>query len=159
MKTNQGQSAVRAGQKAEQIIDCILKDRGYIVSKQYLLCKSIYGHPLKTDRYVHNVTGFPSGLAIESKWQDGTGSVDEKFPYLVTNIKNCFPCPAIVVYGGGGFKKGAIPWLKNHVDDKKFVAALTFEEFLSWVNRKMPPAFVLQRSDEQIFLNAFEVCQ
>ena len=64
---------------------------------QYPIGSSIYGLPLNADFWVRGAPGFPAGLAIEVKWQQSTGSVDEKFPYLVYNIKECYPCPALVI--------------------------------------------------------------
>src|SRR5512145_144137 len=54
---------------------------------QYPIGYSIYGLPLLTDFWVHGAPGYPDGLAIEVKWQQSTGSVDEKFPYLALNIQ------------------------------------------------------------------------
>ncbi len=126
------------GDVAERVIKCILSDRGYHIQHQYTLCESIYGHKIRTDFFIDNIKEFPNGLAIECKWQDTGGSADEKFPYLVINIKNQFPCPVIVVIGGNGHKPGSVTWLSNQVDKKKLLAVFTIEEFISWVNREMP---------------------
>jgi hypothetical protein len=34
-----------------------------------------------------NQTKFSDGLIIECKWQESAGSVDEKYPFVVLNIK------------------------------------------------------------------------
>ena len=134
-----GSFANKTGNVAERIIRCILSDNGYDIKRQQPIGLSIYQHRLKCDFFISNVTGYPNGLIIESKWQDVGGSADEKFPYLVKNIKEKFPCPAIVVVGGNGCKQGAFDWLKDQVDDK-LIAVLTVEEFTTYVNRKLPSA-------------------
>ena len=63
-----------------------------IFAKQYPLCKNIYDapQPLKTDFILYHPEQYPNCLAIESKWQETGGSADEKFPYLVANIREKF---------------------------------------------------------------------
>lgn len=137
-----GTFANKTGAIAEQIIGCILSERGYAIKRQQGIGTSIYNHKLKCDFLISNVTGFPDGLIIESKWQDVSGSADEKFPYLVMNIKERYPCPAIVVYGGDGHKNGAITWLRNQIGDK-LIGVYSIEEFVSYVNRHLPnPTFI-----------------
>lgn len=133
---SQGRQANESGRAAEDTIYCIMKERGYTVKRQHPIGKGIYGHEIKVDFYVTGVAHFPTGLIIESKWQEVSGSADEKYAYMVENIQACYPCPAIVVYGGGGAKPGAIAYLKSKVGGN-FAAAYSFEEFLTWVIRNL----------------------
>lgn len=134
-----GSFANKTGNYAERTIKCLLSEKGYEIKRQQLIGLSIYKHRLKCDFFISNVMGYPDGLIIESKWQEVSGSADEKFPYLVKNIKEKFPCPAIVVVGGNGCKQGALDWLKDQVDDK-LIAVFTVEEFMIYITRKLPPA-------------------
>jgi hypothetical protein len=136
-KSKQGQQAVTSGRKAEAFIYCILKEAGYTVQRQYLIGLGIYGEALKTDFYVTGLRDFPLGLIIESKWQEKPGSVDEKFPYLVQNIIRCYPCPAIIVYGGKGAREGGLEWLHTQADGQKLLAVFSLEEFLTWTIRNL----------------------
>jgi hypothetical protein len=131
-----GSFANKTGKKAERIVSCILTDNHYQFKRHYALCKSIYGHDLQVDFYLQNVQGFPNGLVIEVKWQDIAGSVDEKFPYLVLNIEQRFPCPAIIVIEGGGYKRGSLIWLKKQVGNK-LLAVMNLAEFTTYINRKL----------------------
>ncbi|MCC6221504.1 MAG: 4-diphosphocytidyl-2C-methyl-D-erythritol kinase [Deltaproteobacteria bacterium] len=104
---------------------------------------TIYGHPgyteflLKSRR--HNLE-----IRIECKWQQSAGSVDEKLPYLYLNCLEAIPeKEIIIVTGGGGMKKGAIPWLKRSAENRlyvketsscKVIKVMLLEEFLLWVN-------------------------
>lgn len=132
-----GTRANQTGQRAERVIACMLRERGYSFERQAYLGKSIYGHKLYCDFFVSNIPEFPGGLIIESKWQGSGGSADEKFPYLVENVRQVFPCPAVIVIAGGGHKPGAVAWLKAQVDGEKVFAVLNLEEFLCWMNKDL----------------------
>lgn len=134
---NQGRRANKNGDFAENTIDSILRQKRYWPERQWYVGKSIYDHDLRADFFIPDVPGFPAGLIIESKWQDAGGSVDEKFPYLVLNIRECYPCPTIVIAGGGGAKPGALRWLRSQVDTTHLYAVFTLEEFLSWAMRNL----------------------
>jgi hypothetical protein len=51
-------------------------------------------------------------IRIETKWQQSSGSVDEKFPYTILNAYKSYPEDEfVIVHGGEGFKEGAVRWL------------------------------------------------
>jgi hypothetical protein len=124
------------GRSAERVISDILGAHGYLFTRQAPIGRGIFGTLLRADFLVRAVHGYPDGLCIESKWQEVGGSVEEKFPYLAANIRECYPCPAIVVVHGGGARKQAIDWLRRQCDTK-LVAVLTLEDFLKWSNRNL----------------------
>ncbi|HEU5088858.1 MAG TPA: PD-(D/E)XK nuclease superfamily protein, partial [Roseiflexaceae bacterium] len=97
---------------------------------------SIYGLPLFTDFWVRGAAGLPDGLSIEVKWQQSTGSVDEKFPYLVLNILERYPCPAVIIADGGGQRPGALQWLRDQVGGN-LLAVFSLAEFVAWSNRHL----------------------
>lgn len=103
---------------------------------QYPIGHSIYGLPLQTDFWISGAPGYPNGLAIEVKWQQSQGSVDEKFPYLALNIKQCYPCPALVIADGGGQRPGALQWLRGQAEGN-LLGVFTLAEFLAWANRHL----------------------
>jgi hypothetical protein len=103
---------------------------------QYPIGPSIYSLPLNADFWVRGAPHFPDGLAIEVKWQQSTGSVDEKFPYLVYNIKECYPCPALVIADGGGQRPGALHWLRDQVG-ANLMGVFSLAEFMAWANRNL----------------------
>ena len=103
---------------------------------QYPVGQSIYGLPLFADFWIYGAPDFPDGLALEVKWQQSTGSVDEKFPYLVLNIQHCYPCPALIIADGGGQRPGALHWLRDQAENN-LVAVYTLAEFLAWSNRHL----------------------
>lgn len=136
LQVGQGKRANMNGQAAEDVIASILMQRRYIPQRQYLIGSSIFNTPLFADFYLDDIPTFPGGLIIESKWQEVGGSVDEKFPYLVANIQEVYPSPAIIVLHGGGFRPGAEQWLRRQVRGNLF-GVFRLEEFLTWVNHNL----------------------
>lgn len=129
-KRTQGAQANRTGNVAEGVIGAILNSCKVEYIAQYHIGISIFGHPLKTDFYLPN-----DQIIIESKWQNVAGSADEKLPYLVMNIRERYPHPTVLVYGGQGWRTGAITWVKAQVDSK-LIRVLSVEEFMKWSGKQ-----------------------
>jgi hypothetical protein len=51
-------------------------------------------------------------MAVECKYQDSPGTVDEKIPYALEDIAQ-LPFPGIIVYAGRGFSDGVLHLLKG----------------------------------------------
>lgn len=134
---SQGRQANISGKAAEGMIYCIVRERGYRVRREMYIGQGIYNNEIRVDFLIEGVVGFEDGLIIESKWQETSGSADEKLAYLVENIKKRYPCPTIVVYGGKGFRSGAIEWLKVQADGRRLFAVMSLEEFLAWTIRNL----------------------
>jgi hypothetical protein len=146
-----GSRANRTGKRLEEFITHELEESGYtyidrmkwkialyldqpIYTRQLFLCKSIYDTAVYGDFTLFHPKKYPDCLVIESKWQESSGSVDEKLPFLVSNIKERFPINAIVVIDGGGFKKGAIKWVQSQIDGK-LLNVFSMSDFHKWVNK------------------------
>lgn len=107
---------------------------------------TIYGHRGYTE-FLAQSKGYSLNHRIECKWQQSSGSVDEKFPYLYLNCIEAMPEPNIIIIaGGGGMKEGAIPWLKRVVLEKRYlhneatnknIQVLSLEEFILWANQTL----------------------
>jgi len=104
-----------------------------VFTRQYPIGKSVYGTQLYSDFILFHPEKHPNNLIIESKWQQSAGSVDEKFPFLVLNIKDKYPSATVVVVDGGGYKKGAVEWLRNQ-KDLKLIHVFNMMEFQKWSN-------------------------
>jgi hypothetical protein len=85
-------------------------------------------------------------IRIECKWQQVAGSVDEKLPYLYLNCIEAMPEDyIIIVIDGGGFKEGAVKWLRetakqnkyNKADIGKKILVFTLAEFMAWANKSL----------------------
>lgn len=84
-------------------------------------------------------------IRIECKWQQVAGSVDEKLPYLYLNTIEAMPEKSIMILiDGGGWKAGALKWLKDAVKQKKYtteenndkkIYVFSLTEFFTWANK------------------------
>jgi len=132
--TSGGTRANKTGNSLENFVEDILRRNGYVefvgnkkqvfamrdtiggkqYSKQPWCGKTIYSTDRKPDFLVINQERFPDGLIIECKWQESSGSVDEKYPYVVHNVAKT-GVPTIILIDGEGYKKQAFEWLKEQV--------------------------------------------
>lgn len=105
--------------------------------------ETIYGHPGRTEFKI--VSQKYGEYRIECKWQQSSGSVDEKFPYLYLNCVEKMPEKnIIIVIDGNGAKPGAVQWLKQAAASKlytgeanrdKRIAVMSLAEFVVWANQ------------------------
>jgi hypothetical protein len=128
--TAQGAKANQSGATAEQIVSCLLQHIDH--RHQVIIGRSIYGHPLRVDFVIDGLKDFPQGLALEIKRQGRSGSVDEKIPYAIANIKEAFPMPGILVLDGSGMKPGCRRWAKKQVGGN-VIAVLDIVELAGWI--------------------------
>jgi hypothetical protein len=126
--------ANKSGRTAEDVLAAVMTFAGLRFDQQVVIGRTIYDTELRVDFVIYNLPDFPHGLAVESKWQDVGGSIDEKFPYLVANIRERYPMPALIIVHGGGCRDGAIAWLRRCCDDR-LISVFRLEEFLSWAQR------------------------
>lgn len=136
-RRTQGAQANSTGRVAENMIDAMLRKLGYVPLRGRVIGTGIYGTPIHADFLVECAPGFPGGLIIESKWQGVGGSADEKYPYLVQNIRSCYPCPVIILADGDGARPGAIQWLKAQIDGQRLIAVYSLKELVTWCNRSL----------------------
>ena len=128
----QGKYANFTGQVLEKKVAMLLDECGYQQLKEKLVetqnqyyihqfkhFQSIYGGILCVDFFVWSQNKYPSGLVIECKSQAIAGSVDEKYPYTINNLKET-KCPAILIIEGNGPKAGALAWCKKRADENEW---------------------------------------
>ena len=104
---------------------------------------SIYGHSGKTE-FLALSKRLGMNMRIECKWQQSSGSVDEKLPYLYLNCLEAMPEDQIlIVIDGEGFKPGAKNWLRQAVEDRRYrnrandhkqIRVQNLVEFITWAN-------------------------
>lgn len=99
---------------------------------------SIYGHQGKTE-FLAVSSRRKLRVRIECKWQQCSGSVDEKFPYLMENCRIMPEDCIIILVDGGGCKPGALAWLKKAAGDcaEKDIRVLDITGFLKWANTEL----------------------
>lgn len=105
---------------------------------------TIYGHPGKTEFLLRSAK-YDLEIRIECKWQEASGSVDEKFPYVYLNAIEAMPEKDIIIIAdGGGAKPGSIQWLKTVAANKMYIPeskqdknikVMSLSEFIRWTNQ------------------------
>lgn len=90
--------------------------------------ESIYGLPYRCDFMVADHKKWPNGLAIKILEQEGSGSVDQKYPFMVLCAKQAGH-PFVFITYGDGHRKQAITWLKKQVDEEYILAVVDWQEF------------------------------
>ncbi|MGM3308731.1 PD-(D/E)XK nuclease superfamily protein [Anabaena sp. WFMT] len=157
----QGGKANKAGKILERTVEGTLAGHGYIevshqkqkqrhelllnstsspkrYARQVYIGLGIYSTNIYVDFYIIGSVANSSGLIIECKWQNSSGSVDEKLPYVNLNIQNSYPVPAIVLIDGGGMKPGAINWLTTQVNtNKNLLGVYDLSSFIAWSNTNL----------------------
>jgi hypothetical protein len=158
--STQGAFATTTGRTLETVITSTLTGKGFEVVRyrvydqhperygtELLLTHvpylSVYGHPANTEFLVRSER-YARTIRIECKWQQSSGSVDEKFPYLYINCVEAMPEPeVIIVLDGDGARKGGVQWLRDAAeqrrylarDDPKKIQVMNLAEFITWANR------------------------
>lgn len=153
-----GYHAASSGKVLESIVESSLIAKGLQVInyKQWIKDKeswgqevlikhvpydSIYKHSSKTEFLVMSKE-FNVCTRIECKWQQASGSVDEKFPFLFLNCAEMMTEPhVIILLDGGGAKKGAVDWLtqaclkfNEDLSHERRIDLMNSTQFLQWVN-------------------------
>jgi ATP:corrinoid adenosyltransferase len=104
---------------------------------------TIYGHRGNTE-FLLISRKYGLKMRIECKWQQVSGSVDEKLPYLYLNSIEAMPeLSVMILIDGAGWKAGAIQWLKDAVKQKRYtneqnitkeILIFNLTEFFTWAN-------------------------
>jgi hypothetical protein len=161
--TKKGAYASHQGKVLETTVESTLKAKGFEIvmfrdwqrmqdaySDNVLLkhCPftNIYNHVGYTEFLLKSKTyqGTQGAIRIECKWQQSSGSVDEKFPYLYLNCIEAMPEKQImIVVDGNGARSGAVSWLKDAAKYKKYttgenkdkeIRVFSLMEFIQWAN-------------------------
>lgn len=83
---------------------------GLVVYREVSLGKTIIGKDRQIDVFVVRPSD-QKALAIECKYQDALGSVDEKIPYALDDLEALW-IPGCLVYAGRGWSKGVLHLLE-----------------------------------------------
>lgn len=164
-----GNRANRSGRVLENVVETIYRSHGYEITQYAEFAKdpakytgkrlllrhapytSIYGHAAVSEFLALAPSG--ARVRIECKWQQSSGSVDEKFPYVYLNAVEAMPEEhVIILVDGGGAKPNAVAWLKRAAENGlyqagrgKTIQVMGLTEFTAWANRSLcqeagPPA-------------------
>jgi hypothetical protein len=85
--------------------------RGLRVYEEVAIGTSIIGKQRRIDLLAISSASLEA-LAIECKYQDQSGTADEKIPYTLQDL-HALRVPSVVVYAGGGFSEGVLHLLQG----------------------------------------------
>jgi hypothetical protein len=84
--------------------------RGLTVYDEVLLGTSIIGKQRRIDLFVLGPAG--QAMCVECKYQDSSGTADEKIPYALNDMASQ-RIPGVIVYAGTGFSAGVLHLLQG----------------------------------------------
>lgn len=91
-------------------LNAVYGERGIQIYEEVHLGTSIIGKQRRIDLFVlHAQSG--KALAVECKYQDSAGTVDEKIPYAIQDLRS-MRMPGVIVYAGAGFSEGVLHLLQ-----------------------------------------------
>ncbi len=150
----QGLEANLSGSVLESMVKGVLKPRGFhfrqyaeslgnrdMFHSRVVECNapylSLYGEESRSEFLIYDGSRV---IRSECRWQESSGSVDEKFPFLVWSLKRAPEPEALILYGGGGARKCAIQWAKTEAKSitTKTIHVLHIEEFQTWARHEFP---------------------
>lgn len=69
-------------------------------------------------------------VAYEVKFQEVSGTADQKLVFAVEQIRQCHQIPTYLVLAGTGWGKGALGWGASQPSTDIFLGVLTMDNFL-----------------------------
>lgn len=160
MATKQGGLANSSGNTLEKMVIATFESKGFqvVMYRQWVInqdkygqelllrnvpYETIYGHNGNTEFLIKSQR-YNLDVRLECKWQQSSGSVDEKFPYLYLNCIEKMPEPTIIIIvDGGGAKPGAVEWLKSAANSSRYwkndkpqkeILVMDLQGFIIWAN-------------------------
>lgn len=156
--------AVMTGQAFEEKIERLFTEKGFtsVLYSQWQKSLDAYGEELLL-RHVPYTTLYGTkgytefvlhskrhnlNTRIEAKWQQSSGSTDEKLPYLYLNSVYSMPeNDVILVVDGPGWRVGAIAWLRTAAQNKallppestKNITVTGFDALVEWASKTLTP--------------------
>lgn len=161
MTTTQGGRANSTGSTLEWFAESTLANKGFAVVNnkevkgevsefgdevlvKHVPYTSLYGSPSRSEFVIHTQQTSPSPIRIECKWQQSSGSVDEKLPFTYLSAIDAHPEDwVIILIDGGGFRAGALEWLREAAKNRRYIPedrpekrvdVMGMAEFLTWAN-------------------------
>ncbi len=160
----QGAQANLNGKVFEEMMIPIFKANGFEIFNESQLNKDkkLQEHLSSIDKYVIKnasyITIYNEGgrtefliiykerkIRVEAKYQASPGSVDEKYPYMLLNGIYKYPEKEVIfVVDGGGYKIGALAWLREQINNNwldykqkgKDIKLMSIVEFVNWFNHE-----------------------
>ncbi|MCY4062709.1 MAG: hypothetical protein OXG53_10110 [Chloroflexi bacterium] len=102
-----------------------------VYSTNVAIGKNIYNNSRKGHFLLFHPQKWPKGLVVEVRWQGVNGTVDEKFPFIVMNIKRS-GLETVIVMGGEHLKPEVKSWVENQIG-YRLIEVFSPTGFQNWV--------------------------
>jgi len=157
---SQGGQANKTGNVLEQMVVGVLRTHDFnaVMFSEYKKTPAKFGTELLLMNVpyttLYNRQGYTEfllrsknhglNIRIECKWQQTTGSVDEKLPYTYLScISGMEENDVIILIDGPGFRPGSIEWLIDAAKERKYIPEdkplkniqiMSIRDFMAWTN-------------------------
>lgn len=148
-------SISRSGNRLEYMVSALLEHDGYRrvpadinqrsarfgawYMTQVWIPRNLHGRRSRLDVLFGNADIFPVPHHMELKWQQSSGSVDEKFTHIVHNagfLADHYGFPTMTILDGNGYAQESGQWLRRQVrKDGPLIGVFTLAELLAEANR------------------------
>lgn len=155
----QGQKANKAGKHLEKQVENYLNDLGYVPimfkkvgtpSGKKIMQQEVPGFLLKNVPYTNMyggsgrgefvlLSGHQAPTRIECRYQNVSGSVDEKLPFLLGNCLAFEEKNVILVIEGDGMRKAARDFIKSAAKAVAYkdIKVFDLKQFKTWANKNL----------------------
>lgn len=107
----------------------LVAQHGIAYQRRAITGSTPYGDPFKVDLLLPGLPAYPKGLAIVARWQEASGSADQKLLFLLACIRRTV-IPTYIVLDGEGWRESVWEYLANPIQLRgQFLGALTVEDF------------------------------
>lgn len=104
-----------------------------IYSEKVIVGENIYGLDRKCHFILYHPEKWKKKLVIEVRWQGQSGSTDEKFPFIVMNVKRS-DYETIMVLGGKKLRPEVKDWVRAQTG-YRLIGVFDPAQFQSWGNQ------------------------
>ena len=104
-----------------------------IYSEKVIIGDNIYGLERKCHFILYHPKKWRKKLVIEVRWQGQSGSTDEKFPFIIMNVKRSL-YETIMVLGGDKLRPEVKDWVRAQTG-YRLIEVFDPAQFQTWVNQ------------------------
>lgn len=138
-----GSMGTRTGSTLEVTVEAVLLNNSYAVQKQQIVGTKPGGGRHKVDLVGMRPNG--SRFLVSLKWQQTTGSAEEKIPFEVIKLLHALRedaayDKAYIVVGGDGFNSGLVRFylseeFRSYIRESEKIEILTLNDVITRANR------------------------
>lgn len=109
--TGPGSLAVENHDDLASRLAALCEHQGFSHQRRVQVGKTPYGMPFKVDLLLDGLSAYPKGLAVIGRWQEGSGTADQKLPFLLLCIARA-RVDSVIVLDGDGWSEGVWEYMR-----------------------------------------------